>query len=125
MGISNNGNLNAGFINQAARDLYVNDGQRNTEVTITTARQAVSELRDGLTNATLNTSQAVEARVQLDQIDTAMQASAPAKEFVAPRLKRLTQILRDAGCLATAGASLVDPLHTLVAWLGPLGASIL
>jgi hypothetical protein len=124
MGTINNGDLHAKIINQAAGDMYNAGGQHVTVVTPAEARQAVSQLRNSLTDTTLDKSTATQARGHLAEIDTAMQATEPAKSYVASLLEQLTRLLKEAGCLATASSALISPLHTLATWLGTLGDSI-
>lgn len=45
-------------------------------------------------------------------------------EGIARPIERLTRLLRDAGALAAAGATLVDPLLRIASWLGPAGQAI-
>lgn len=40
-------------------------------------------------------------------------------------LERFTRLLSSAGALATAGATLVEPLRALAGWLGGLGKPVL
>ena len=123
--INLSGGQKAEIINIAGRDQYIDEGQHVTDVTTAQAKRAVRGLQDGLTTTTLDESTAAEARVQLAEIDTAMQAPKPDRSRVEPFLKRLTQLLKAAGSLATAGSSLIGPLHTLASWLGTLGGPIL
>ena len=119
------GDQHAGIMNYAGGDQHIGGGQHVTVVTAPQARRAVRELWDGLTTTTLDESTAVEARAQLAEIDAAMQAPEPDRSRVEPFLKRLTQLLKAAGSLATASSSLIVPLHTLASWLGTLGGPIL
>jgi hypothetical protein len=119
------GDIHTEIMNNVGGDQHIPGGQHVTVVTALQARRAVRELWDGLTTTTLDESTAAEARAQLAEIDVAMQAPEPDRSRVEPFLKRLTQLLKAAGSLATASSSLIGPLHTLASWLGTLGEPIL
>ncbi|HSK26982.1 MAG TPA: hypothetical protein VK894_08745 [Jiangellales bacterium] len=59
----------------------------------------------------------------------AMEAAAAGEEPDRPALGRhlesLTETLKDAGALASAGSGLVETILRLASWLGPLGAGVL
>ena len=118
-------NQNAGVINNVDGSQVVYGGQHGTNVTIEDARRAVRELRDALAGAGLSDATAAEARARIAEIDAAVHAPQPDKQRAASPLKRLVELLADAGSLATAGAALVGPLQTLAGWLGAHGAAVL
>ena len=118
-------NQNAGVINNVDGSQVVHGGQHGTVVTIEDARRAVRELRDALSGAGLSDATAAEACAQVAEIDTAVHTPQPNKHRAASPLKRLVELLADAGSLATAGAALAGPLQTLTGWLGAHGTAIL
>jgi hypothetical protein len=118
-------NQNAGVINNVDGGQVVYGGQHGIVVTGEDARRAVRELRGALAGAGLSDATAAEARAQVAEIDRAVHAPQPDKHQAAGPLKRLVELLADAGSLATAGAALVGPLQTLAGWLGAHGAAIL
>jgi len=121
----NIGSQTAGVVNNVAGDQHVSGGQHGTAVSTDTARRAVDALRAALAAARLDEHTAVAAQTHVSQIDEAMRAPEPDRHRVAAALDRLTAVLRSAGSLATAGAALVRPIHTLASWLGALGEPIL
>jgi hypothetical protein len=118
-------NQNAGVINNVDGRQVIHGGQHGTVVTGEDARRAVRQLRDVLAGAGLSDATAAEARAQVAEIDAAVHAPRPDKHRAASSLKRLVELLADAGSLATAGAALVGPLQTLAGWLGAHGAALL
>ena len=118
-------NQTASVINNVDGGQVVYGGQHGTVVTGEDARRAVRELRDVLAGAGLSDATAAEARAQVTEIDAAVHAPQPDKHRAASTLKRLVELLADAGSLATAGAALVGPLQTLAGWLGAHGAAVL
>ena len=80
---------------------------------------------DALARAALGGATAAQARVHVAEIDAAVHAPEPDKRRAARPLKRLVELLANAGSLATAGAALIGPLQTLAGWLGAHGAAIL
>ena len=118
-------NQTASVINNVDGGQVVYGGQHGTVVTREDARRAVRELRDVLAGAGLSDATAAEAHAQVAEIDAAVHAPQPDKHRAASTLKRLVELLADAGSLATAGAALVGPLQTLAGWLGAHGAAVL
>jgi hypothetical protein len=121
----NIGNQSAGNINNVARDQHITGGQHGVLVTPEAAGQAVIDLRAGLRTTPLDEETAADAEAEVTQIETGIQEPHPDRPRVARSLERLTRLLLAAGSLATAGSSLLQPLHTLAGWLGTLGAPIL
>jgi hypothetical protein len=113
-------NQNAGVINNVAGDQRITGGQAGTLVTLDAARAAVRSLRDVIAS----TPGAAAADADLDDIDAEMRKDAPDRPTVADHLRRLTHLLVSAGSLVSAGAAIVGPLQTLVAWLGQVGEPI-
>jgi hypothetical protein len=117
-------NQSGGIVNNVAGDQHNYGGQPVT-VTIEAARQAVRELREGLTRVPLDPSVAARARDDVEALSAAVQAPRPEPSTVVGPLGRLTRLLSAAGSLTTAGTALVGPLRTLAGWLGALGEPIL
>jgi hypothetical protein len=115
----------AGIINNNDRDQVIYGGQYGTAGTSEDARRAVRDLRDALADAALDNATAAQARAQLAEIDAAVHAPEPDKRRAAGPLKRLVELLADAGSLATAGTALIGPLQALAGWLGAHGAAVL
>lgn len=116
-------NQHGSVINNVDGDQVIYGGQHGT-ATGEDARRAVRDLRDALADAALDAATAAQARAQVAEIDAVVQAPKPDKGRAAAPLKRLVELLADAGSLATAGAALVGPLQTLASWLGAHGAAI-
>jgi hypothetical protein len=49
----------------------------------------------------------------------------PDRAAAGSHLSRLVRVLKEAGALAIAGTALVQSLHVLAGWLGPVGAGII
>jgi hypothetical protein len=112
-------------INNVDRDQVIYGGQHVTTVTSEEARRAVCDLREALAGADLDVGMAAQVRAQVAEIDAMVRAPKPDKSRAAAPLKRLVDLLTNAGSLATAGAALVGPLQILASWLGVHGAVIL
>jgi hypothetical protein len=117
-------NQHGGIINNVDGDQVIYDGQHGTTVTSEEARRAVRHLRDALAGADLDDATAAQVRAQVAEIDAVVHAPKPDKGRAAGPLKRIVELLADAGSLATSGAALVGPLQTLASWLGAHGAAI-
>ncbi len=122
----NIGNQNAGNINNVGGDQHITGGQTGIMITTETARQAIVDLREVLKIIPLDPATSVEAKAEIDQIETVMRQPVPDRPRIAARLERLTRIFLTAGSLASAGSTLLQPLHTMANWLGgTLGQPIL
>ena len=121
----NIGNQNAANINNVGRDQHITGGQTGIVVTPEQARQALADLRVGVSATRLDPVTSVAAETELRDIDAGVRQPEPDRARIAPRLERLPRILLAAGSLASAGSALVGPLRTLAQWLGALGAPIL
>ena len=113
------------IVNNVDGDQVIHGGQHAMVVTSEDARCAVRDLRDALASAALGGAAAAQARAYVAEIDAAVHAPEPDRRRAAGPLKRLVELLADAGSLATAGAALIGPLQTLAGWLGAHGAAIL
>lgn len=121
----NIGSQTGGNINNVIGDQHITGGQQATVVTSDAVRQAVRDLRQGLTTTPLSAATAAEVSAEVEKIETEVQAPQPDRPRAAFSLERLTRLLVATGSLATAGATLVGPLQTLASWLGTLGEPIL
>jgi hypothetical protein len=121
----NIGSQSGGVINNVAGDQHITGQQYGTLVTTEDARQALGELRLGVTTAGLAGHTAADAHAQVAEMDAALRPGQPDKPRFARALERLTRLLAAAGSLATSGAALLAPLHALAGWLGALGGPIL
>jgi hypothetical protein len=120
------GNQTAGVVNNVAGDQRITGGQQGILVSPGEARQAVQDLRGAMSTVSFDDeATAAAARKHLETIDAEVQAPQPDRSRVARALEPLTRLLVAAGSLATAGATLIAPLHTLASWLGDLGRPIL
>jgi hypothetical protein len=117
-------NQDGGVINNVDGDQVIYGGQHGTIVTSEDAQRAVRHLRDALASADLDGATAAQVRAQVAEIDAVVHAPKPDKGRAAAPLKRLVELLADAGSLATSGAALIGPLQTLASWLGAHGAAI-
>jgi hypothetical protein len=119
-------NQTAGVVNNVAGDQRITGGQHGVLVTPDAVRQAVQHLRGAMSTVTFDDeATAAQASRHVETIDAEVQAPQPDRSRVARALEPLTRLLVAAGSLATAGATLIGPLHTLATWLGNLGEPIL
>jgi hypothetical protein len=116
------GSQQAVTINQAARDQTIN----NPAGTLTIAPQgAVADLRGALQAAALPDPTRREAEQTLDAVEAELESPGPDKARIGTLVARLTETLKEAGALATAGESLLSPLKKLTSWLAPAGQAAL
>jgi hypothetical protein len=78
--------------------------------------RAIKELR-------LTATERERAARELNEAKAAAAANDRAK--VGSHVRRFTEVLKDAGALATAGNSLIDTITRIGRWLGPVGAAVL
>lgn len=114
----------AGVINNVGRDQHISGGQQG-QLSVAQARDAVQELRHGLTATALEQASATEAGALVDELEADLAAPEPDRSRVAGTLERLTRLLTATGSLVTAGAVLVGPLQAIATWLGTLGEPVL
>jgi hypothetical protein len=120
------GNQTAGVVNNVAGDQRIAGGQHGVLVSPGEVRQALQDLRGAMPSVAFgDEATAAEASAYVETIDAEVQAPQPDRSRVARALEPLTRLLVAAGSLATAGATLIGPLHTLASWLGNLGEPIL
>jgi hypothetical protein len=111
---------NHGTINQAGRDVNVT----NLTASSLDALLAAGELRSALASLGLAPEDRRAAQQELDEVERELRRPDPDREQLAGRLKGLTEILKSAGALATAGAALFGPIGVIAGFLGPLGSAI-
>ena len=111
---------NYGTINQAGRDVNVT----NVAASSLDALHAAGELRSALASLGLAPEDRRAAQQELDEVERELRRPDPDREQLAGRLRGLTQILKSAGALATAGAALFGPIGVIAGFLGPVGSAI-
>jgi len=89
------------------------------------ALNAVRTLRRALGGLELSEQVRSDAGRALDEIEDELRIQGPDRGVVTARLERFTELLTDAGAVASAGASLVRPIRQIAAWVGPMGAALL
>jgi hypothetical protein len=113
----NFGNVNAGNMNVAGRDLTVG-GDQHAELTIHQVRAAADELKKAVNDLHLNHEVAQEADQLLSGLSDELQSSAPNKEKAGPVFRRLVRLLEESGHALTATSSVLSPALTIAGWLG-------
>ena len=88
------------------------------------ALNAVRTLRRSLAGLDLSEHARSEAGRALDEIEDVLRLPEPDRGVVTARLERFTELLIDAGAVEQAGASLIRPIRTIAAWVGPIGAPL-
>jgi len=116
------GPVNAGGGRQyvAGRDQTVREGDGDRRELVT----QLAALRDALDGMRLTAGERGMAETELGAVRDALDRDEPDREAAAGHLQRFTEGLRQAGALASAGASVMGALSTLAHWLGPLGAGV-
>jgi hypothetical protein len=117
-------NQTGGVINNVAGNQHISGGQAGTVVTLESARDAARALQDAVAGAGLPPETAAAARTAATGITAELRKDPPDRQTVADRLHRLAGVLTATGSLGTAVTSVLDPMKTLVTWLGHLGAPI-
>jgi len=112
-------NQNGVIVNNVDGDQVIHGGQHGMVVTSEDVRGAIRDLRGALASAALDGATAAQARANVAEIDAAVHAPEPDKRRAAGPLKRLVELLADAGSLATAGAALIGPCRPLLAGWEP------
>jgi hypothetical protein len=118
-------NQHGGIFNNVDGDQVIHGGQHVATIISEDAQRAVCDLREALADAGLDAVVTAQARRQIAEIDAVVRAPRPEKSRAVAPLKRLVDLLSDAGSLATASVALLGPLQTLASWLGVHGAAIL
>ena len=109
-------------INQAARDQTINFPGGTPTIA---PQGAVADLRGALQAAALPEAARREAEQSLELVEAELERPAPDKERIGTFVDGLTDTVKEAGALVTAGESLLSPLKALASWLGPAGVSAL
>ncbi|MER5917296.1 hypothetical protein ABT124_44960 [Streptomyces sp. NPDC001982] len=85
----------------------------------------VAALRQVLDGLRLTVEERQSAEGELRAVGDALDRDQPDRDGAARYLEAFTTRLRDAGVLASAGASVVGALSSIAHWLGPSAASVL
>jgi hypothetical protein len=88
-------------------------------------RAEVASLREALAELRLTATERADAERELDAVDQALRDDEPDRSVVGGHLSRLTEGLKEAGALASAGESVLRSLGMIARWLGPIGAGVL
>ncbi|MFF3144798.1 hypothetical protein ACFVRU_24530 [Streptomyces sp. NPDC057927] len=115
------GPVNAGSGQQyvAGRDQTVHQADHQRVLSeVAALRQAMDEMR-------LTAQERRSAEGELRAVGDALDRDEPDREGAARHLETFTTRLREAGVLASAGASVVGALNSIAHWLGPSAASVL
>ena len=86
--------------------------------------ESLERIRETLDGLRLTGSERAAAERELSAVEDAVRRPEPDRAAVGSHLSRLVQGLKDAGAPATAGTSLVQSVHALATWLGPVGPGI-
>src|SRR5262245_37803513 len=107
------------------RDKIVYGGQNTVIGSPEEVRAALAELRALVPQAGLPPEVAAEAGALLDDADAELSQPEPKEPKVAGPVQRFTELLSDAGALASSGAALIGPLTKIGHALGAAGGVIL
>ena len=110
----------------AGRDQYV--AGRDQFVLGETSREVLAELanlRAALGGLRLTAAERAGAEQELEAMEDALRRPEPDAETTGRHLQSFTAGLKDAGVLASAGASLVESIGKIAQLLGPVGAAVL
>jgi hypothetical protein len=115
----NIGSQNAGSIQNVGRDMVVNGGVHGAaSVQVVELRGRLAQLSEELYRLPLPPEARAAARDALAEAETEAAAAAPRSDRIGRSLKRVTEVLEDAGALASAGAGLARALGRAVALVG-------
>jgi hypothetical protein len=87
--------------------------------------ESLGRIRETLDGLRLTGTERAAAERELSATEDAVRRPEPDRAAAGSHLSRLVQGLKDAGALATAGTALVQSLHAVATWLGPVGAGII
>jgi hypothetical protein len=116
------GSQQAKTINNVGRDQVINNVGHDQTIEL---QGAVADLRGALQAAALPDPTRREAEQTLDAVEAELESPGPDKARIGTLVARLTETLKEAGALATAGESLLSPLKKLTSWLAPAGQAAL
>ncbi len=114
-----------GVNTNVAGDMTVHGGQQYVAGSPEEVRADLATLREVLAGLGLQPEVQQEANGLIDEADDELAQPTPHADKVGKPLTRLTNLLSEAGALASAGASLIGPLQRIGSWLGVAGAAIL
>ena len=115
------GGVNIGDGNRAAGRDYQDN--RSWHTTVQSLDEDLERLTTALDGLRLSASERQQAALALHGAKGAAASGDQAE--VGGHVRRFTEVLRDAGALAGAGATLIDALTRIGRWLGPVGAAVL
>ena len=110
----------------AGRDQYV--AGRDQVVVHGQSSEVLAELaglREALAGLRLTEAERSAADRDLEALEQAVRRPDPDTTAASRHLQSFTSTLKDAGALATAGATLAESIARIAHWLGPLGAGVL
>jgi hypothetical protein len=117
-------NAGSGTQNIAGGDQYIADRDQ----VIGAPAEVVAELarlRRSLDELRLTGTQRQAADRELAAAEEAIRRAEPDRAAAGSHLSRFVQGLKDAGALATAGTAVLQSIHALATWIGPVGAGII
>jgi hypothetical protein len=114
-----------GVFNNVGRDQHVHGGQTWAGGAGEDMAIAIRDLRAALVAAGLPGAMHDRAEREVDMVEQQVNATEPDRSAAAGAHRRLTGLLVAAAPVATATASLVEPVQTLAGWLGAAGAGVL
>jgi hypothetical protein len=86
---------------------------------------AAGHLRAALASLDLGPAARRTAEQELGYVERELSSPEPDRTEVARRLERFTAVIKAAGGLLAAGATIAGPVGVIAGWLGPLGAALL
>ena len=114
-----------GVNTNVAGDMTVYGGQQFVAGAPEEMRAELATLREVVAGLGLQPDVQQEATDLIDEADSELAQPTPQPEKVGGLMERLTNLLSDAGAVASAGASLIPPLQRIGSWLGVAGKAIL
>jgi hypothetical protein len=115
----NVGNQNAGSIQNVGGDMVVHGGVHGSaSVQVVELRGRLAQLSEELYRLPLPPESHAAARDALAEAQSEAAAPAPSSDRLRRSLRRVTEVLDDAGALASAGTSLARTLTRAVALVG-------
>ncbi|HEY7430843.1 MAG TPA: hypothetical protein VH641_08930 [Streptosporangiaceae bacterium] len=124
-----NANFNIGSqqgnITNVAGDATFHGGQHYTAVPTGEIRQELVSLTRIISALDLDPAVRGSMKDLIADADQGLSRADQDPRAVARPIERLTRLLKDAGSLAIAGASLIGPLERIAAWLGESGQAII
>ena len=106
-------------------DMTVYGGQHYEAGSAAEVRRDLVGIREAVAGLGLAPEVAQEASALIAEADHELAQPEPRPDKVGGPIERLTNLLSEVGGLAAAGATLVEPLQRIGAWLGTAGQGIL